>query len=69
MPPAQNALAGPRHDRPHILSHVFGLPRFGQLSRDRVEQQRGQHAAISYGDPNQKVTELPASMVYGQGDR
>ena len=66
IPPAPTAMSGPGHDRPHIISHVFGLPKLGKLHEERVEKRREQHAAIAYGDPNQKVTDLPASVVYGQ---
>ena len=69
IPAAPEAMSGPGHDRPHVISHVFGLPQLGRLRREREEQQRKQHAAIAYGDPNQKVTELPASMVYSNGSR
>ncbi len=67
LPPAQSAMSGPGHDRPHILSHVFSIPRFGAHREEREERQREKHAAIAYGDPTQKVTELPASVVYGKG--
>ncbi len=66
LPPAQSAMAGPGHDRPHILSHLFGLDGFGRYRREREEQAREKHAAVAYGDPNQKVTELPSSMVYSK---
>jgi hypothetical protein len=66
IPPAPAAMSGPGHDRPHIISHVFGLPKLGKLHEDRANKKRDQHAAIAYGDPNQKVNELPASVVYRQ---
>ncbi len=66
IPPAPAAMSGPGHDRPHIISHVFGLPKLGKLHEERASKRRDQHAAIAYGDPNQKVIELPASVVYGQ---
>ncbi len=66
MPPAQSAVAGPGHDRPHIISHILGLPLMGTHRRQREEREREKHAAIAYGDPKQKVTELPSSMVYGK---
>jgi hypothetical protein len=69
IPAAPQAMSGPGHDRPHIISHVLGLPQVGRLRREREEKQRQQHAAIVYGDPNQKVNELPASMVYSKGSR
>ncbi len=67
VPPAQVAMQGPGHDRPHIIGHLLGLPKFGQIRRDREEKERDKHAAIAYDEPGAKVTELPASMVYGKG--
>ena len=67
VPPAQVALQGPGHDRPHIIGHLLGLPRFGQHRRAREDKEREKHASIAYGDQSSKVTELPASMVYGKG--
>ena len=29
IPPAQVALAGPGHDRPHVIGHLLGIPKFG----------------------------------------
>jgi hypothetical protein len=66
LPPAQVALASPGHDRPHIIGHILGIPKFGQRMRAREEKRREQHAAIAYGESNSKVTELPSSMVYGR---
>jgi hypothetical protein len=66
LPPAQVALASPARDRPHVISHLFGLPRLGRHWEHRAERRRETHAAISYGDSNQKVTELPASIVYSK---
>jgi hypothetical protein len=65
MPPAQVALANPSSNRPHVISHLFGIPKFGQARRDRENAERQKHAAISYDQPNRAVTELPASVVYG----
>jgi hypothetical protein len=67
LPPAQSAMASPGHDRPHVISHILGLDVFSRHREARHEKAREKHAAIAYGDPNQKVTELPASMVYGKG--
>jgi hypothetical protein len=69
MPPAQVALAGPAHDRPHVIGHLLGLPRFGKHRRDEADKERQKHASISYDQPNQPVSELPASLVYGKGDK
>ncbi len=69
IPPAPQAMSGPGHDRPHIISHVFGLPKLGWYRRQVEEKERRQHAAIAYGDSSQKVTDVPASMVYSNGGR
>jgi hypothetical protein len=66
VPPPPAPMSGPGHNRPHIISHTFGLPILGKHYKERVEKRREQHAAVAYGDPNQKVNELPASAVYGQ---
>ena len=65
IPPAQDAVAGPGHNRPHIIGHLLGLPTIGALRRERESKERQKHAAIAYDQPGQKVDELPASMVYG----
>jgi hypothetical protein len=64
VPPAQVAVAGPGHDRPHVIGHLLGIPKFGGLRREREDKERQKHAAIAYDQPGTKVTELPASMVY-----
>ena len=66
VPPPPAAMSGPGHDRPHIISHIFGLPKLGALHQKQVDKDRAHHAAIAYGDPNQKLNELPASVVYSQ---
>ena len=38
MPPAQETLTSPRHNRPHIISHLLGIPQFGQLRRTREDE-------------------------------
>jgi hypothetical protein len=65
IPPAQNALAGPGHDRPRVIGHLLGIPKPGMLRREREDKERQRHAAIAYDQANGKLTELPASMVYG----
>lgn len=65
IPPAPTPMSGPGHNRPHVISHILGIPKFGRLHQERVDKKRQEHAAITYGDGS-KVTELPASMVYGQ---
>jgi hypothetical protein len=67
IPPAQEAMEGPGHNRPHIISHLLGLPIIGERRREREDKEREKHAAIAYGQQDAKVTELPASMVYGSG--
>jgi hypothetical protein len=66
VPAPPSPMNGPGHNRPHVISHVFGLPILGKHHQQRVEKRREQHSAIAYGDPNKKVTDLPASVVYGQ---
>jgi hypothetical protein len=66
VPPPPTPMAGPGHNRPHVISHVLGLPILGKHHEERVEKRRERHSAVAYGDPNEKVTELPASMVYGR---
>ncbi|MGP0065441.1 MAG: hypothetical protein ACLQGP_17785 [Isosphaeraceae bacterium] len=69
IPAAPQAMSGPGHNRPHIISHIFGLPQLGRHRREQEAKERQQHAAIAYGDANKKVNELPASMVYSNGSR
>jgi hypothetical protein len=66
VPRPPTPMSGPGHNRPHIISHTLGLPILGKHHEQRVEKRREQHAAIAYGDPDKKVTELPASVVYRQ---
>jgi hypothetical protein len=66
LPPAQVALSSPVSNRPHIISHLFGLPNFGQHYRDRQDRERQKHASIAYGQADRQVTEVPASLVYGK---
>ncbi|HEX3448603.1 MAG TPA: hypothetical protein VHS97_10145 [Isosphaeraceae bacterium] len=65
IPPAQVALSGPGHDRPHVISHLLGIPKMGTIRRKIEDKERQKHAAIAYDQPGGKVTDLPASMVYG----
>jgi hypothetical protein len=65
LPPAQVALSSPPSSRPHIISHLFGIPNFGRAHRDRLDRERQKHASIAYGQVDTKVTEVPASLVYG----
>jgi hypothetical protein len=65
MPTSFNPVAPEGSNNPHILRHLFGLDAIGSLSRREAERRaREKHAAIAYGQKDQPVTELPASMVY-----
>jgi len=66
LPPAQVALSSPTSNRPHIIGHLLGLPSFGRMHREQQEKERQKHASIAYGQADQKVSEVPASMVYGK---
>jgi hypothetical protein len=66
LPPAQVALSAPSSNRPHIISHLFGLPNFGRHYRDQQDRERQKHASIAYGQVDQPVSEVPASLVYGK---
>jgi hypothetical protein len=51
-----------------VISHLFGVGGITRHAREaRADRQKQQHASIAYDPPSQPVTELPASMVYGQG--
>jgi hypothetical protein len=67
VPPAQMALQSPGFTRPHIITHLFHLPEFGRLRREREDKERQKHASIAYDQPAGKVTELPAELVYSKG--
>ncbi len=67
IPPAQAAVVSSSSGRPHIISHLFGLPMVGAHRREREEREREKHASIAYGESQQAVTDLPASVVYGKG--
>jgi hypothetical protein len=67
LPPAQSAIPSPPSSRPHIISHLFGLPLIGAHRREREEKEREKHASIAYGQNGSPVTDLPASVVYGKG--
>lgn len=58
---------GPRR-RTSVLGHMLGLGAFGRLREARAERAAAAHAAIPMGKTSSgPVTELPASLVYGQG--
>jgi hypothetical protein len=68
VPPAQVAIKNPDHEKRYkVIAHVLGVPKFGQRRRADEDKERQKHAAIAYDQPGAKVTEIPASMVYGQG--
>ena len=68
IPPAQVAMKNPEHEKRYkVIAHVLGVPKFGQRRRAEEDKERQKHAAIAYDQPGAKVTEIPASMVYGQG--
>jgi hypothetical protein len=69
LPPAQVALAGPGAERPHIISHLFGIPKLGRSRRAREDKERQKHASITYDRSATQVNELPASLVYGQDSK
>ncbi len=68
--PAQTPV-GTHHGvpRPRIIGHLLDIPdltRIGRGRRERSERAaRSAHASVSYGDSAGPVTDLPASMVYG----
>ena len=69
IPPAPVAMEGPEHERRYkVIAHAIGVPKFGSRRRAEADKERQKHAAISYNQPDAKVTDLPASMVYGKGD-
>ena len=67
LPPASNPIAPPGHNRPHVISHLFGLSELGkQGAAERARKAEERHASIQYGPASQTVDELPAKMVYGK---
>jgi hypothetical protein len=68
IPPAQVAMKNPEHERRYkVVAHALGVPKFGSMRRKEEDRERQKHAAIAYDQPGAKVSELPASMVYGAG--
>lgn len=64
---ASDPLTPPGANRPHILSHLFGVDGIGKDRARANERKRvQQHASISYGAQTQTVDELPASVVFGK---
>jgi hypothetical protein len=67
IPAAPTPMQDSEHKKRYqIVAHALGVPHFGYRRRAEEEKERQKHAAIAYGDSNAKVTELPASMVYGK---
>jgi hypothetical protein len=57
------------HNRPHVLSHVFGLDAIGRHGREaNARRKEEKHASIPYQSlSDQKVVEdVPARVVYGR---
>jgi hypothetical protein len=53
------------HNRPNVLGHLFGVTALGRHQREETERRRREkHASIHYDQQSDKVTELPASVVY-----
>jgi hypothetical protein len=57
------------HNRPHILTHLFGLDSIGQRGREERERRsREKHASIPYQQPlsGSRVDDVPSKLVYGR---
>ena len=64
---AEAPVKPPGANRPHVLSHLLGLPDIGREWREERARKSGSaHASIPYGQPSQPVNELPAKMVFGR---
>ena len=67
IPRAPEPIAPAESNRPHVISHVLGLSAIGRDRRADAHRRAGQkHASIRYGAEEPRVTELPASKVYGR---
>ncbi len=67
IPPAPQPIDPGAANRPHIISHVLGLSSIGRERREEAAKRRGQkHASIRYGEAEEKLNELPSSVVYGR---
>jgi hypothetical protein len=66
---APDPVRNPGLNRPHVVSHLFGVSAIGRRSSEaRERRNREKHASIPYGPQAQHpLTELPMSMVYGRG--
>jgi hypothetical protein len=67
--PAPDPISPHGSNRPHILAHLFGLSEIAEIGREyREEKQRKygeKHASSRFDEQPQRITELPASKVYG----
>jgi hypothetical protein len=56
------------HNRPHVLTHLFGLDAIGHRRREERERRnREKHASIAYQpSASDAVHDVPASVVYGR---
>jgi hypothetical protein len=64
---AEAPIKPPGANRPHVLSHLFGVSAIGRDWREERARHRGEsHASIPYGQPTQPINELPAKVVYGR---
>lgn len=66
--PAPEPIRPAGSNRPQILSHLFGFSAIGRDFREaRQRKKNEEHASIRYDQPQaQRVTDLPASKVYGK---
>lgn len=66
--PAPDPIKPAGSNRPQILSHLFGFSAIGRDYREARQRRKGEeHASIRYDQPEaQRVTDLPASKVYGK---
>lgn len=66
--PAPDPVRPAGSNRPQILSHLFGISAIGRDYREAKQRRKGEaHAAIRYDQPpTERVTDLPASKVYGK---
>ena len=69
IPAAPTPMGDDGPTKPHVIGHLFGFSQMAKDYRDRRAQrsqkEREAHAAIAYDEKSQPLTEIPASMVYG----
>jgi hypothetical protein len=67
---AQDAIAPPPANKPHVVRHLLGLSGVGrERAEARERSKREKHASIHYGTQAEPVVALPNSMVYGRWGR